>query len=337
MKKSTNLQFTRFVAAVMVIFSHSFPIVAETKSKEWMICWTNSQISFGGVAVALFFLCSGYLCVNSIKNNSIVASVSKRIRRIVPPLICVVIISIVVGASISSLGISEYFRNIMTYKYLLNGIFILQHELPGVFSNTPFTRTVNGALWTLPVEMLCFCVTCIINKLHLLKVDKVKYTLPIFVLLVFISFYLKKQYPIIETIMVPCFMYYQGIVYYIYREKIRYSMRNTVIAMLILLCSVWINCMMIGLVLTLPYIMIYFWFSAKQYFGRIYKLGNISYSMYLWGFPIQQYVGYRAEWRMSAYTNFAISIVIDIFVGYMTYVIIEKKYFLRRKKNEFNK
>ena len=334
MNKSRNLQFTRFIAAVLVIFSHSFPLSEENNSIEWMIYLTKGQSTFGSVAVALFFLCGGYLSVKLIQANTIRQAVIKRINRIVPTLMFVTILTIILGALITSFSVQNYFKNFLTYKYLLNGVMILQHELPGVFSNAPYTRTVNGALWTLPLEMCCFIGVCILNKLNLLKPKRIKYSLVGLLIISLSVFLLRNRYTKIETFIVPCIMYYEGTIYFIFKDKIKYNLKIIILSVCVLLGSIWANCMMLGIVFVFPYIMVYFWFNTKQYFKKTYILGNISYTMYLWGFPIQQYVGYKTNWEISAYENFVISIIIDIFMGTMTHVFVEKNF---RRKNEHNR
>ena len=65
-KKSNNLQLMRFIAAVMVIFAHSYAISGSVKGTDFIDRHTGGIISIGGISVTLFFLCSGYLISKSI-------------------------------------------------------------------------------------------------------------------------------------------------------------------------------------------------------------------------------------------------------------------------------
>lgn len=155
-QKSTNLHFSRFIAAVLVIFSHSFVITQGKITSEWLYIITKGQLDFGALAVAVFFLGGGYLSAGVMnKYSSLKRYLTTRLVRILPALIFVVICCVLAGSIISSYSFSEYFENAETYRYLLNGFMILQHNLPGVFEEAVYTSTVNGSLWTLPVEFLC--------------------------------------------------------------------------------------------------------------------------------------------------------------------------------------
>ena len=53
--KSTNLHITRFLAAVLVIFSHSFALTQGNGDQEWLWILTGGQLDMGALAVSVFF------------------------------------------------------------------------------------------------------------------------------------------------------------------------------------------------------------------------------------------------------------------------------------------
>ena len=54
------------------------------------------------------------------------------------------------------------------------------------------------------------------------------------------------------------------------------------------------------------------------------SLGNLSYDIYLCGWPIQQMVISEFGGSMAVGLNILISIPLSIMVGYVTYMVIEK-------------
>mgnify|MGYP001105341616 CR=1 FL=1 len=61
--------------------------------------------------------------------------------------------------------------------YLLNIVFVLRHNLQGVFIHNNFDATVNGSLWTLLVEFVCY-IGCYFGwKVGLTKQKAMKYTI----------------------------------------------------------------------------------------------------------------------------------------------------------------
>ena len=154
-QKSNNLDFMKFLAAWLVIVHHSFDL--NVSKGEWIKVITGQQLDFGTMAVSLFFLASGIFIAKSIERNQSAGKFFRaRFRRVWPPLAAVVVLSVIMGAFVTTLPLGQYFTNSMTWRYLLNAVFVLQHNLPGVFENNVFGSAVNGALWTLPVEVLCY-------------------------------------------------------------------------------------------------------------------------------------------------------------------------------------
>ena len=83
----------------------------------------------------------------------------KRVRRIWPAYIAVVAFGAVLGACFTAITLSEYFFSQGFVKYMFANVFLLnflQPILPGVFLDNPMPA-VNGALWTIKVEVALYC------------------------------------------------------------------------------------------------------------------------------------------------------------------------------------
>ena len=142
----------------MVIYCHSFLFTYGQEHGDWLAGLTKGQINLGGIAVSVFFFYGGFLICKSLDRlqdgkKFFIA----RIKRIFPPLIVVVMLSaFVMGHMLTTLPLKQYFTEVGTYKYLLNGILIPVHTLPGVFENNVYGAAVNGSLWTLPIEFASY-------------------------------------------------------------------------------------------------------------------------------------------------------------------------------------
>lgn len=323
-KKSTNLQMMRFLAAALVIFSHSFALTQGNGEREWLYVITNGQFDLGAVAVAIFFLCGGYLAARGMeKYPGFVKYILMRFARIIPALMFVVVCCIIVGAFITTLSVGEYLSDSMTYRYFLNSFMILQHELPGVFEEAKYVPTVNGSLWTLPVEFVCNFACCIAYELGLLKKEKFGWTIPLVALGCITIYVVGSRIMVLRAMIRPCLLFYVGIMYWIYHDKIQFKMKWALAALLLLpICSI-VGVFNLGMVLFFPYAMMTFWFGSTQYFEKASKLGDYSYAMYLWGFPVQQFVGERFSWNLSPYTNVVISIPVAFVLAVITYHLVE--------------
>ena len=332
-EKSTNLQFLRFVAACMVIFSHSFAITQGSSENEWLWKATKGQLDLGAVAVAIFFLCSGYLIARSMEKRklSFIEFLVSRIKRIIPPLLFVIVCSVFIGAIISSLPIKTYFTEVQTYRYLLNGIMILQHELPGVFIDAKYASTVNGALWTLPVEFLCYIACYIAWKMGFLKKKKILWTIPLVTCASIMIYVSGIYYPILRAVIRPCLLFYIGVIYCVYRDVIKLQKQYIIFCVIGILTCAFLKIWNVGMLLFFPYLMIMWWFYSKQHFTKLGNLGKYSYSLYLWGFPVQQFVAERFSWELSPYTDAVISLALAFMLAVITYYLVEDPTNFRNK------
>lgn len=336
--RSYNLNFLRFIAALVVIISHAYPLSLGIDHSDFMTSFSNNKLGLGGIAVGVFFFSSGLLVSKSVENkNTIKKYFEARCLRIFPPLILIVLLSIfLLGPIFTNLSLYEYFVNPNTYLYIRNAILLPFHNLPGVFDGNIYGSVVNGALWTLPVEFLCYIGLFICYKLNLMNKKIMKYTIPLFVIVMILCFY--SEFLIFITIrqfVQPVFIFYVGMLCYVYRDKITL---NKVVALMF--CGLWIvlvylNLSEIAMIVIFPYIILTFIYSDKQCSKSLSRLGDYSYGIYLCGFPVQQIIVNLNNGHMSAVLNYLIAIPIACVIGIVIYNIAEKP-FLQYNKNSEN-
>jgi peptidoglycan/LPS O-acetylase OafA/YrhL len=162
---NNRFDFVRLIAAWLVLYSHSY-VLSASKEIELISKYLKFDTA-GGLAVGVFFSISGYLVFKSLENSSsLKIFIIKRILRIYPALILSVLFSIfVVGLICTDLSIQEYLTNRKTLSYLktVSG-FNIKYELPGVFENFP-EKSVNGSLWSIAIELRCYLVLGLISLL----------------------------------------------------------------------------------------------------------------------------------------------------------------------------
>jgi peptidoglycan/LPS O-acetylase OafA/YrhL len=71
----------------------------------------------------------------------------------------------ILGPLLTTLPLHDYFRSTLPYR----AAFGLSDHLPGVFTNNPFSSGINGSLWTLRYEGLCYFIVLILGLIGLLK------------------------------------------------------------------------------------------------------------------------------------------------------------------------
>lgn len=329
-KRSSNLQLIRFLAALAVIVSHGFTIATGTSGNEFIDKTTGGVLSLGGISVCIFFACGGYLIARSVtKNNTFKGYFKARITRIFPPLILVVVMCVILGAFLTTLSAGEYFTNTGTYKYLLNAVLVPVHELPGVFQNNYWGPTVNGPLWTLPVEFGCYVFCFIAYKLHLLEKKHFIFTLPVPVAAVIAEKFMPEM---LASAVRPCVLFYIGMMFYVYREYIEMKWYIAAASLAGIVCGIAFGFPNIAMYLFLPYLLFYISFSVPQVPEWLGKTGDISYSLYLWGCPVQQSLVFLFATR-NPYVNCSVAACIAIPLAIGTYFAAEKP-FMKKKSSK---
>lgn len=323
-----NACVLRFVAAMMVIISHAFALT--TTGDDWIMAITNGQMTMGGFAVSIFFAFSGFYVTRSIKKyeGGMVGFMWARVKRLLPSLALVIfLLTFVVGPLMTDMSIGEYFTNVATFKFLANAVFIPVHELPGVFAHNEVLHTVNGALWTLPVEILCYISLVIVWKLKLLS-KKRGVVLAILVAIgtTAIAFVADRTgIELLAAMISPIVCFYMGTLMYLYADVVTVDWYKIIAGVVIMVLAT--ICGVLGYVasVALPLTVISLIYVGDYMPKKVKLLGDISYEMYLVGFPIQQVIIALNGGMMNPYLNMAIALPVDIVIGFIIYKIINFK------------
>lgn len=156
--KKNNFDLLRLVFAVTVGLVHAYKL-SGFQQLGWITYYLSSI-----VAVKSFFVISGFLIFMSFeRSSSLRAYFSKRIRRIYPAYFTIVIFCAVGLLAFSSKGVGEYFSYAWVKYVAANLVFLnfICPTLPGVFESNKMAA-VNGALWTLKIEVMFYLVVPLI-------------------------------------------------------------------------------------------------------------------------------------------------------------------------------
>lgn len=283
-----NLNFMRFIAALMVIVSHCYAVVLGGDAGSYLLKFTGDRLSPGGVSVGIFFLFGGFLIARSCEHYSEPKKFfSARVLRLFPELLFVVILTaFVFGPILSTLSPVEYFTNPQTYKYLLNGALIMVHQLPGVFTNNPSGDVVNAALWTLPVEFVCYILCFISYKLT--KFDKKKFLLlsaPVFVLA---AVYYVKFSPLQLSVVRAVLLFYLGVLIWVFRDQVTISPILGLASIILWFVMVLHGIDNLAMLTVFPVACFCLAYGMGNHFSAFGTKFELSYGIYLWAYPIQQ-------------------------------------------------
>jgi peptidoglycan/LPS O-acetylase OafA/YrhL len=144
-----NFDALRLIFASIVVLYH-IGVLSHVDSLAWSL---NLSASF---AVQAFFVVSGFLVTMSFENSSSIKSyISKRLRRITPAYVAVIIAAALGLSAISTLPLGAYFADREFWRYVAFNLVLSNFSapsLPGVFQSN-YMSAVNGSLWTIKIEV----------------------------------------------------------------------------------------------------------------------------------------------------------------------------------------
>ncbi|MBK1784460.1 acyltransferase [Prauserella sp. ASG 168] len=301
--------------AITVVIDHSSPLIHPERLTIFPASWHASP---GYVALMGFFAMSGWQISDSWERDPSWWRFSgRRLLRILPPLIAVVFITtLVIGPLFTNLSAGDYFSDQQTWRYLVGTslLFLLQHVLPGVFADNPYPWSVNGSLWTLPMELMGYVLVLVIGLLVVFGVTRYV-VLPVLATLLVLDGMFEATFgfqgnvgslieiPIGSTIsfMVPFAI---GMVLHTFRDRIP---RNGPVAIVLFagwIAAHWTPLDRYLLAISASYgaiVIAHHWPTWFQADGRLY-FG--SYGLYIWAFPLQQIIiaaGVNNQWVLMAF------------------------------------
>ncbi len=153
--RSNGFDILRIMLAAGIVAFHSFTIT--TGHPETLPAPIRAV---GSLILPAFFALSGYLVMGSLMQcRSSVEFIALRLLRIMPGLIIVVSgTALLMGPALSNLSVTDYFQAPEFATYFQNIVMQPQFALPGVFEDLPRAGIVNGSLWTISVEMICYAL-----------------------------------------------------------------------------------------------------------------------------------------------------------------------------------
>ena len=292
------------------------------------------------LGVKVLFLIGGYFIALSWENDSHpLRYMVKRLCRIYPPLAVTILLSAyIMGPLMTKLDLRTYLTHSATSIYVRYNLRMFPvFFLPGVFEQNPYPNAVNGSLWTLPIEMIFYMLVPILLTV-LKKVGKNAFLICVVLTGVACGFQIYQvvwhpQWVFIAygtdwTQAVNLLPFYMiGILFTFPQIKKYCNMQRAIIFLLLASClqtGTALNFLLLYTVL--PYFIFSFGWAENPDCSKMFPQ-EISYGMYLYGFPIQQCVISLSQ-KFSLQLNFVeallISVPIIVLFAQFSFLTIEK-------------
>lgn len=324
--QNNNLNLFRLVAALLVIYGHAPLFVPNQAAQDFVYDILRFDYS-GSLAVKFFFMLSGLLVTQSLlRRPAIKPFLIKRAARIFPGLIICLLVSVfVVGLSFTNLSATVYLQHPQTWNYLLHNasLFSLQWELPGVFESAN-TTTVNGSLWTLPLEVICY--VCLALSFTIVIRHRRHFAAASLWVVIGITFLGDSALPnyllgFKDALMLGgCFSV--GIFAALMQQQIRIAFKGVAVGAIALVLLWSSPLQMICFYCVFFYVCLYL--SSTRIFTRYLRIpGDPSYGIYIYGFVIQHLVAHFYSDHSLRFNQLA-AVLSAILVGYLSWYLVEK-------------
>lgn len=340
--RDNNMGLVRYILAFGVLIAH-FNILCGANI-PWIV--TNYD-RVGG-----FFAISGFLLISPIlKGISFKEFAIRRVWRIVPSYLFVVLGFAIVLSLFSTYSFKEYFSSIGFWKYLcanLTFLNFLHPDLPGVFLGFE-NPAVNGALWTMKVEwQLTLSVPFIIFILRKYNCDLRKSIILILLVSLFyrITFYIlynlteKDIYEILGRQFIGQSLYFYGgiFVYTFYNEFIKKKTLFIILSTIIYIIFRCVDYVPFYYQLIHPFVITLLVISYSvipgQWASIIDRGHNISYEIYLCHFPIMQILAYfNIISKIGVALSLCLGIGLTILFAIITYLCVGHLYLSHRTRS----
>ena len=324
--RDNNFNLLRIIAALLVVAAHAFSTGGPSADPMQHFF----DIGSGDLGVDIFFILSGFLVTKSFAGKSLPQFVWARCMRIFPGLWTSTVLTVLAaGLFFSDLPPQQFLASRETLTYFAHNFTMLpgfgaQETLAHVFGRPEVT--FNVPLWTLPHELQMYMLLAAVGATVGLAP---RYIAPLALIGAFAVILAKVGGIHLLAIDRGRFIafFFAGSLAYLVRERIVLAgwiaavLAGALIGTVLLTSSMLIR--QTALVLTLPYLVLWCGFVPRGVIRQWNRLGDYSYGIYIYGFPIQ--VALTATGAVSTpASSFACTLLCVVPVAAMSWHFLEQ-------------
>ena len=327
--RPTGFDYLRVVLAIAIVLWHTVATSYGAMAQRPLFAGPYRAVFT--IILPLFFALSGFLVAGSLERTpALTKFLGLRVLRIVPALAVEALISaFILGPVLTSLPVRKYFADPQFSHYLLNIVGIIHYRLPGVFLHNPNGGIVNGQLWTVPFEFQCYFLLALLaflgvagsRRLIFLCVAGLQIALLASRIWLYHGHFHIEASAVHGHVLVMTFL--AGVTLFSLRDFIIYNRTLFFVS-----AALTVVCLSVPLG---DYFVEYPAAYATVYLGlqnpranSLHKLGDLSYGIFLYGFPMQQLVASWGVWTHHWYINFVLALPLTIIIAWLSWNLVEK-------------
>ena len=337
--KNSNLTLIQLLAAMLVVYYHSFPL--GDNSSEWIYeLFKGQMMDVGSIAVGTFLFISGFLVSRSLPPSEggpgffgrlrwVAGFAVKRFLRVFPPIAFAVLLAMfVIGPLLTSLPLDQYFAHRQLIRHARTFSLIrIDYFLPGLFEDNVYRGAVNGSLWVIPWQVLCYMSIAVVGMTGL---GRNRWVVSFVLICTWAAFFMREslfQRPFLwlnlRTGLQPVAFFATGWWASMWADRIRFNGRIAslcAIALVLLQGSSYLR--VVAFAFLGGYCLLYLAFAHPV--GWIGKLPQLSLAIFVLAFPIQQVLTAVFGGRMFSFLNFILTMAIVIPLAWFEYRTVER-------------
>jgi peptidoglycan/LPS O-acetylase OafA/YrhL len=339
-ERSNAFDVLRCLLAAAVLYSHTFFLGGYPP--ESFHQWSKGQAIIAELAVLGFFGLSGFLVTASYtRSSSLVSYLGKRARRILPGYwVCILVTAFVFAPTIF------FFRHhslagfpwagsesALTFAAKNIGINIRQWGIGGVLDGASYNGSLNGSLWSLWPETLCYLILAALGLGHVLDRNRPLLLVGIGSLMVLNTAH--RLLPDVASPILPTWLtltdrapyflaYFVGAALWIWRDQFKPNWMTGLLLLFALAASARLGGLQILAPVFVP--------LAVVVIGQCFTFhlrDDVSYGLYIYGFPVQQLLAATALRNLPAPVFLAASFIVTFICAFLSWRFVERP-FLRR-------
>jgi peptidoglycan/LPS O-acetylase OafA/YrhL len=328
--KENNFNLLRMVGALFIVLGHSILLSGSYEPLREAHPALIEGVEFMAYNfLHIFFVFSGLMVAMSLdRRQSLANYVAARSLRILPPLLLVsATLALAIGPVMTTATVREYFADPQTWLYVpLAGSGLFVPGLPGVFTDVTFAGRINPPTWTVRYEIIYYCGLAIVWLLGLLRPAR----LP-FVLAAGAAIYAYSMFDVDlraeEGVFNPkvsfgmCFMV--GTAIYFYRHHIPVSGWPTLLFGLLTFVFYDTSWRQLAAILALTSAILWLGFVPKGPMLAYNRVGELSYSVYIWHWPIGQTLLSLAP-GLEFYELFVPMALLTVAIAALSWSVVER-------------
>lgn len=331
MHKNNNFDFLRFLFAIFVVISHAYPLSGDSETSQWIYQISNGQIVLAQIGLSGFFIISGYFIFQSLQRcKNVFDYLKKRFLRLFPALFVVLFITLLLSPLVYN-GNIPFYKNIEVYTYFPNNVLLynFQSGIKGIFDNNPY-HAINGSLWTIRYEFSLYVALMLLFYFRNNKgITKILLGSALIILLVTYNFFIQRftgssilgmqgYYILNLGTFFVCGSFLAAVEFEKVKSKwILYG------SILFLLTSIYFEFYNEVKHVLFTILILSIGFTALPIISNFGRIGDMSYGIYIYSFPIQQTLVYF--FKLDTINLMIYSLVISILFGYLSWHFIEKR------------